>query len=110
MQTRALPDALFDRVRASDAAGIAALFAPQGRVLLPTGQELCGRAEIAAWYGERMAREPLRPTLTSRAGQGRLMAVEIEALQNDGSVRRAADFLHLDEAGRIERLVIYSRP
>jgi hypothetical protein len=49
------------------------------------------------------------PTPGPRVVGERAAAVEIAAQLPDGTVRRTANFFHLDEAGRIQRLSVYMR-
>jgi uncharacterized protein (TIGR02246 family) len=52
---RALPPRFVDRWSQADASGLAALFAPEGDLVIPTGATLAGRDAIEAFYSSVFA-------------------------------------------------------
>lgn len=99
----------FSLMRARDVDGLVQLFAEDAVMVLPDGRELMGRAAIRALYGHLVASGAPSPRPVAQIGRTDLVATEIEAQLPDGTVRRTANFFHLDGAGRIRRLSIYRR-
>jgi hypothetical protein len=104
-----IADRYFACMRGRDLAGLAALFADDAAFILPDGRELSGAAAIHGMYAnlfDAQAPSP-RPLATIVGANG--VATEIETRLADGTVRRTANFFHLDDKGRIKRLSVYTR-
>lgn len=104
-----LAQVYFQCMRDKDVDGLAALYADDPVFVLPTGQEFKGRQAVLAMHeGVFGARAPVPTPVAMVAGE-KAVAVEIEARLPDGTVRNTANFFHLNEQGRIERLSVYWR-
>lgn len=99
----------FDRVRARDAAGLAAMFADEGRLILPNGTVRTGRAEVRETYDAIFAGTPAIPQVTATITQGNSCSVEIDAHFDSGKMTETVDIFDFDDAGLIARLSIYIR-
>ncbi len=100
--------AYFERVRAKDAAGVAAQFAPTGVLKLPNGKQLTGRGEIEAYYVSILARATPNPKVISVIVEGNRCLAEIHAHRPDGTPVPVADVFTLDAAGEVTELAIYT--
>jgi hypothetical protein len=99
----------FANIRSHNLDGLIAFFAQDATMALPDGREFSGVAAIRSMYSGLFAAQSPSPTpLTVIAGVD-AVATEIEARLPDGSVRRTANFFHLNREGRIQRLSIYAR-
>jgi len=98
----------FERVRAKDAAGVAARFAPAGMIRLPNGKQVAGRQAIEDYYKRILALGAPNPAVQSVITEGRRCAVEIHAHRPDGTPVPVADLFTFDEAGEVVELTIYS--
>jgi ketosteroid isomerase-like protein len=104
-----LPDRYFAHMRSRDLDGLANLFAEDAVVTLPDGRDVAGLAAIRGMYEHIFAAGAPSPTPLATIAGAPGAATEIEARLPDGSVRRTANFFHLDGQGRIVRLSIYKR-
>jgi len=102
-------DRYFAGMRERDIESVVALFAPGATFVLPDGRALSGIDAIRGMYrGLFAAAAPSpQPVATIIGTSG--VAVEIETRIADGSLRRTANFFHLDSKGLIERLSVYMR-
>jgi ketosteroid isomerase-like protein len=97
---------VFARVRKGDAAGIAALYAEGGEIIV-TGAVIQGRKAIQAFYQHTIeTMHPLPQVEAVFHDAGRY--VVIVNVPNDHNVTRAADLFDLGNEG-IRRLEIFSR-
>lgn len=104
-----LAEAYFQCMRDKDLDGLGALYADDPVFVLPTGQEFTGRQAVLAMHeGVFGAGAPVPTPMAMIAGE-KAVAVEIEARLPDGTVRNTANFFHLNDQGRIERLTVYWR-
>jgi len=96
-------------VNGRDLDGLAALFAPDARVLAAGGQRVVGRDAIRRFYEETVL--PGQPDVqcVRFVEQGDTCVMELEATtaHAPGVTARLVDVLTVDDAGRIERLAIY---
>jgi len=99
----------FDRVRARDAAGLALMFADDGRLILPNGTVRIGRSEVRETYDAIFAGAPATPQVTATITQGNSCSVEIDAHFESGKITETVDIFDFDNAGLITRLSIYIR-
>jgi hypothetical protein len=104
-----LADRYFAHMRSRDLDGLASLFAETAVAILPDGREVAGLAAIRGMYQHIFAAGAPSPTPLATIAGASGAATEIEARLPDGSVRRTANFFHLDGQGRIARLSIYKR-
>jgi hypothetical protein len=109
MSPTQLADRYFECMRSRDLSGLIALFAEDATLALPDGAELAGIQAISEMYRRLVELSPPTPTPLATIAGARSAASEIEARMADGSTRRTANFFHLGEDGRIERLSIYKR-
>jgi ketosteroid isomerase-like protein len=96
---------VFARVRKGDAAGVANLYAEDGKILF-TGGEVQGRQAIQAFYQrtiETMHPQPQVEAVFHEAGR----YVVVVNVPNDQGVTRAADLFDLSDGG-IRQLEIFS--
>ena len=98
----------FERVRAKDAAGVAARFAPDGWLRLPNGKEVSGRSAIEAYYRKVLELASPNPAVRAVITEGRRCVVEIHAHRPDGTPVPCADIFTFDEAGQVTDLTIYT--
>ena len=104
-----LVESYFANIRNQNLDGLIAFFAHDATMTLPDGREFAGVAAIRAMYGALFtAQSPSpRPIAVIAGAQG--LAAEIEATLPNGTVRRTANFFHLNSAGMIQRMSIYAR-
>jgi hypothetical protein len=100
-------DRYFECIRAKDVEGLVALYAADAHLVFPDGREFSGEAAIRQVQENIFATIPPIPTPGPRIVGESAVAVEIETRLPDGSRRRTANFFHLNDAGRIQRLNVY---
>jgi ketosteroid isomerase-like protein len=104
-----LVDRYFANIRNKDLDSLIAFFAPSATMTLPDGRELAGVVAIRTMYSSLFAAQSPSPRpITVIAGEHGV-AAEIEATLPNGTVRRTANFFHLESDGKIKRLSIYAR-
>jgi hypothetical protein len=107
------PEAFVERylqcIRARDLEGIVALFADDASCVMPNGQSFAGHAAVRQWFANVFAAQALDPQVLGVIAGPTSIAVEIENVLPDGSVRNTANFYFLTSAGKIERLHTYRR-
>ncbi len=99
--------AYFDRVRARDPAAIAGMFAEDGRLTMPDGMVLVGRAVILDFYRAAFAKAPPTPRITRLISQDDVCAAELSVTRANGSFVRVVDVFELGPDGLIVSLRIY---
>jgi ketosteroid isomerase-like protein len=104
-----LVDRYFAHMRERNLEGLAKLFAEDATFTLPDGRELSGVAAIREMYTKLFAATPPSPMPLAVIAGPHGVATEIEARLPDGTVRRTANFFHVDSEGLIERLSVYAR-
>lgn len=109
MRPTELTERYFACMRSRDLEGLAALFTEDAVAVLPDGREVQGRAGIRGMYQHIFGAGAPSPTPLATIAAADGAATEIEARLPDGSVRRTANFFHLDAEGRIVRLSVYAR-
>lgn len=97
---------VFARVRQGDAARVAALFSPNGKIVF-SGGEAAGREAVTAFYRRAIETLHPQPQVEALLGDGPLV-VAVVNVPNDQGVTRAADLFTLGEEG-IDQLEIFSR-
>ncbi|TAL01669.1 MAG: nuclear transport factor 2 family protein [Rhodospirillaceae bacterium] len=102
-------DRYFAGVRARDLEGLTMLFAQDATFTLPDGRELSGIAAIREMYSHLFAAQAPFPTPVAMVAGTNGVATEIEARFPDGTIRRTANFFHLNNDGLIKRLSVYAR-
>ena len=85
------------------------LFAADASIILPDAREIAGLDAIRSWFSSLFGTQAPSPTAVALIAGERGVAAEIETQLANGSVRRTANFFHLDQAGRIQRLSVYMR-
>jgi hypothetical protein len=98
----------FERVRAKDAAGVAARFAADGLLRLPNGKVVAGRAAIGDYYRKILDLGSPNPAVRAVVTEGRRCVVEIHAHRPDGTPIPCADIFTFDAAGEVTDLTIYT--
>lgn len=106
----ALAERYFDRMKAADVDGLAALFVENATMAKPDGAELAGRAAIRANYVTLFAAQRPIPRPVAQVVGARAIAFEIDGAMADGTPTRTANFFFFDEVGLIERVSAYRRP
>ena len=107
MNPEKVAERYFAGIKARDADSLAALYADDATFTLPNGKQFVGVAAIREMHlGVFAASAPI-PTPRAMVVGASSIAVEIEARLPDGTVRRTANFYHLNDAGRIQRLSVY---
>jgi steroid Delta-isomerase len=106
--------AYIDGFNASDADGLAALFADDARIEDPVGGSriVQGRAEIDAFYrraAEVVGRLVLAAPIRASHGRSAAMAFDIH-LRDDRRVIRVIDVMQFNEAGEIIDMKAYHGP
>ena len=109
MQARNVVDRYFTCIRGHDIDGLIALYAKDATFVLPSGRELSGLAAIREMHLGVFAASAPNPSPMATVIGEHSAAVEIEARLSDGSVRRTANFYHLNSDGHIQRLSVYMR-
>jgi hypothetical protein len=104
-----LADRYFAAIRGRDIDSLAALYAPDATFSLPDGREFAGADAIRQMHMGVFAAAAPVPTPGPRVVGESAVAVEIAAQLPDGTVRRTANFFHLDALGRIQRLSVYMK-
>ena len=104
-----LADSYFSKIRNRDLEGLLAFFVADAVLKLPDGREFSGVGAIREMYRGLFAAQAPSPTPVAVVVGTDSVATEIEARLPDGTVRRTANFFHLDKEGRIQRLNIYAR-
>jgi ketosteroid isomerase-like protein len=104
-----LVDRYFASIRSQDLDGLIAFYAEGATLTLPDGRELAGVAAIRAMYSSLFAAQAPSPRPIAVIAGEHGVAAEIEATLPNGTVRRTANFFHLESDGRIKRLNIYAR-
>lgn len=99
----------FDAIRARELDALCALFTAEAVMVLPDGRELAGIEAIRGMYTYLFGAGAPVPTAVATVVGPDSAAAEIEARLPDGSVRRTANFFHLDASGLIVRLSVYRR-
>jgi hypothetical protein len=96
------------KVTIADADGLAAMFAPDGYIDLPTGARIAGRKAILDFYRALFQRGDSSLRNTRFVADQRHCVVEFKV---DGPSGRQAvvDCFALDEAGLITSLTVYTR-
>ena len=99
----------FASMRGRDLEALIGLFSTDAAFVLPDGREIAGIAAIRQTYTNLFAAAAPSPTPIAMIAGAQAIAVEIETRLADGSVRRTANFFHLDAGGFIRRLSVYAR-
>jgi hypothetical protein len=89
--------------------GLVELFAKDATFVTPDGREFAGVDVIRAMYTNLFALNPPLPNPIVSVVGPRSVATEIEGRLADGTVRKTANFFHLNDAGLIQRLSVYTR-
>ena len=109
MNSAEVTERYFASIRARDIEALIALYADNATFTLPNGREFSGIAAIREMHlGVFATAAPIPNPLTTVIGQN-CAAVEIQARLPDGTTRHTANFYHLDNTGRIQRLSVYMR-
>ena len=109
MDTNKVADRYFECIRSRDVEGLIALYADDAVVTLPNGKQVVGGAAIREFQLNVFATGAPYPTPGPRVVGANEIAVEIKAKIADGSTRSTANFFYINEAGRIQRLSVYSQ-
>jgi hypothetical protein len=76
---------------------------------LPDGRELLGAAAIREMELAVFAASPPMPTPVAIVAGENSVAVEIEVRLPNGQLLKFANFFHLNDEGRIQRLSVYRK-
>jgi hypothetical protein len=109
MNGNELATGYFANIRSHNLDGLLAFFAEDATMTLPDGREFSGVAAIRAMYSGLFAAQSPSPTPLAVIAGVQAVATEIEARLPNGTVRRTANFFHLNSEGQIQRLSIYAR-
>jgi ketosteroid isomerase-like protein len=109
MKPTELAESYFAHMRSRDLDGLASLFAEDAVFTLPDGRDVAGLGAIRGMYEHIFAAGAPSPTPLATIAGASGAATEIEARLPDGTVRRTANFFHLDSQGRIVRVSVYKR-
>ena len=104
-----LVERYFANIRNHELDALIAFFAMDATMTLPDGREFAGVAAIRTMYSGLFAAQSPSPRPVAVIAGIHGAAAEIEVRLPNGTVRRTANFFHLDSAGLIERLSIYAR-
>jgi hypothetical protein len=99
----------FAAMRERDLASLLGLFAADASIVLPDAREIAGLDAIQQWFTGLFGTQAPSPRAVALIAGERGVATEIETQLSNGSIRRTANFFHLNEAGRIQRLSVYTR-
>ena len=99
----------FAAMRARDLEAVVGLFAGNGAMILPDGEQFAGEEALRELYSRIFSSGAPNPTCVELVSGRNSVATEIETRLPDGTERRTANFFHLDGAGRIARLSVYKR-
>lgn len=99
----------FAAMRARDLEGVLALFAVDASISLPDGRQVAGLPALEQWFRMLFASAAPSPRAVAVIRGAGGVATEIETQLADGKLRRTANFFHLDDAGLIARLSVYTR-
>lgn len=109
MDRKTLEDRYFAAMRARDLEALMALFGADATMILPDGREFSGVGAIRQMYTGLFGMQSPSPTPTAVITGAHGIATEIEAHLPNGTVRRTANFFHLNAHGLIRRLSVYAR-
>lgn len=109
MNKEEIVERYFANIRNRDLDALIAFFAPDAAMTLPDGRQFAGVAAIRAMYSGLFAAQPPSPRPVAVIAGAQNVAAEIEAHLPNGTVRRTANFFHLNSAGLIQRMNIYAR-
>ena len=104
-----LVERYFAHMRGRDLDGLSSLFTEDAVAVFPDGREVAGLSSIRGMYQHIFGAGAPTPTPLATIVGAHGAATEIEAQLPDGSIRRTANFFHLDAEGRIVRLSVYKR-
>ena len=104
-----LAERYFAAMRARDSATLQSLFSSDATIAFPDGREIAGQGAISEWFTGLFKAAPPTPNVVALIASADSIATENEVSLPNGSVRRTANFFHLDESGRIRRLSVYAR-
>jgi len=104
-----LVDRYFASIRNHKLDDLVAFFTNDATMTLPDGREFSGVAAIRAMYDGLLATQSPSPRPVAVIAGAHGIATEIEARLPDGTVRRTANFFHLNSEGLIERRSVYAR-
>ncbi len=107
MNPKDVADRYVAAMRAQNVDDLMALYAEDATFVLPNGREFHGIVAIRAMHEGVLKTAAPRPTPRAMVVGDAAIAVEIEAQMPDGNSRRTANFYHLDNQGRIQRLSVY---
>ncbi|MET0391227.1 MAG: nuclear transport factor 2 family protein [Polyangiales bacterium] len=109
MDPTELTERYFVAVTQRDLAALMPLFAPDASILYPDGRVVTGVDALRQQFINVFQHAAPAPTPVAVIAGPRAIATEIEITLGDGSVRRTANFFHLNEAGLIQRISVYAR-
>jgi hypothetical protein len=99
-----------EKVAGRDAEGLAALYASNGYLDLPTGVRIDGAAAVLEFYRTLFERGGPTPRPITVVGDARRCAIEIIAsMPNGGGEQHAIDCFHVSDDGEILSLTVYTR-
>ena len=98
----------FGYVHARDAKNVAAMYAPDGELILHTGQRVGGRAALIDFCQTLFLQSPPAPRVVNIVGAGRQCAVELRVALPGNSETSVADFFKFNDDGLITALTIYA--
>jgi uncharacterized protein (TIGR02246 family) len=106
---KAVAERYFAAIRARNMDALIALYAEDATFVLPNGKESKGVAAIREMHQYVFNAGAPMPAPQSMIVGDAAVAVEIEAHLPDGTIRRTANFYHLNDQARIQRLSVYLR-
>lgn len=109
MSDSSLANQYFSSVKNRDLDSLCALYVNEAQLVLPDGRELFGVEAIRDMYRGLFASQAPSPNPIHVVVSEQSVAAELEIHLPNGDIRRTANFFHLDDAGLIKRLSIYTR-
>jgi ketosteroid isomerase-like protein len=109
MRPSELPDHYFPSVQARDIDRFISLFADDAIMILPDGRQVSGAPAIREMELGVFASSPPSPKPVAIVAGEHSVAVEIEVRLPSGQVLEVANFFHLNDEGRIQRLSVYRK-
>ncbi|MET0378385.1 MAG: nuclear transport factor 2 family protein [Spongiibacteraceae bacterium] len=100
--------AYFGYINARDVKNVAAMYAPDGELILHTGQHVTGRAALSEFFQTLFLQSPPAPRVVNIVGAGRQCAAELRVTLPGNGETSVADFFKFDDDGLITSLTIYA--
>ncbi len=97
----------FSSVKARDIDTLMQLYAPQGRLLLGSGQQIAGCEALREFFEKLFAHSPPSPEPVRVFGDGLSWVAQLEIALHGGGTQRVLDLFTLTDDGQVAELAIY---